>query len=153
MLTIYRRHSQSCGHRSEGWKYRHCRCPIWVDGFLRGKELRQSLGTRDWAKAQKTVHEWEAAGLPANEKDSAVGVEGITIDAAKEEFLADCEARKLKKSSIDRYRILFRQLDAFARREGIRFLAQLLTPELHKFRATWQGSSGLADLKKLERLR
>ena len=54
MLTIYRRHVKGCAHQHDGRKYRRCRCPIWVDGFLNGVELRESLGMRDWEKAQQT---------------------------------------------------------------------------------------------------
>jgi len=40
MLTIYRRHRKSCKHRAKGRKHRHCECPIWVDGYLSGHEIR-----------------------------------------------------------------------------------------------------------------
>lgn len=148
MLKIYRRHRKSCAHRGEGRGYRRCRCPIWVDGFLAGQEIRKSLDLGDWERAQERIRDWEAAGLPAANKGEA-----ISIDAAEKEFLADCESRKLKKSTVGRYRILFRELDAFAASEGFRFLKQLEIPALNKFRATWKGESGLTDLKKLERLR
>jgi integrase/recombinase XerD len=148
MLTIYRRHKKSCAHCAEGREYRRCRCPIWVDGTIGGKEIRKALGELDWERAQWTVREWEAVReLPALE------IEPVTIDKAKHEFLADAEARKLKESTIDRHRILFRQLEAFATAQGIRYIRDLDTPTLNKFRASWKGSSGLADLKKLERLR
>ena len=52
MLTIYRRHRKSCKQRAKGRKYRHCQCPIWVDGTLGRKELRESLKLRDWQRAQ-----------------------------------------------------------------------------------------------------
>ena len=149
MLSIYRRHKKSCGHRSEGREYRRCRCPIWVDGSLAGQEIRKALDELDWERAQKTVREWEANGeLPAPEAGQA-----ISIEKAKDEYLADARGRKLKDSTIDRHRILFRQLEAFAASEGIRYLKELDTPTLTKFRASWKGKSGLADLKKLERLR
>ena len=38
MLTTYRRHKKDCAHRAEGRKYRRCKCPIWVDGFLAGQD-------------------------------------------------------------------------------------------------------------------
>jgi integrase/recombinase XerD len=147
MLRIYRRHKKSCEHRSEG-KYRRCRCPIWIDGFLGDQDIRKSLRVADWQKAETMRGEWEAAGVPATE----IG-EAISIAAAEKEFLADCESRKLKKSTVGRYQILFRELDAFVAKEGFRFLKQLDVPVLNKFRATWKGESGLTDLKKLERLR
>ncbi|MGC1977401.1 MAG: tyrosine-type recombinase/integrase [Candidatus Sulfotelmatobacter sp.] len=147
MLRIYRRHRKSCEHRADG-KYRRCRCPIWIDGFLGDQDIRKSLRVADWQKAETMRGEWEAAGVPATD----IG-EAISIAAAEKEFLADCESRKLKNSTVGRYRILFRELDAFAAKEGFRFLKQLDVPVLNKFRATWKGESGLTDLKKLERLR
>jgi site-specific recombinase XerD len=76
-----------------------------------------------------------------------------TITEAKDAFLAEAETRYLKPSTIDWHRILFRQLETFAAAEGIRYLKQLDTNKLTKFRASWEGKSALADLKKLERLR
>lgn len=154
MLKAYRRHRESCAHRGEGRACWTCRCPIWVQGFLGDEEVRKSLGLRDWTKAQKKLRDWETAGVPAAKEND----EAVSIAAAKAEFLARCEAEKLKKSSVDRYRILFRELDRFAAQEGFRFLKQIDVPALNRFRAIWKGrngqaSSGLTDLKKLERLR
>ena len=132
----------------KGRKYRRCRCPLWTDGFVGGREIRKSLGTRDWEKAQDTVREWESTGeLPVQEEK-----EPISIEAAREQFLADAEARKLKNSTIDRHRIQFRRLAAFAASRGIRYLAELDTATLRLFRASWKDGD-LAGLKKLERLR
>jgi integrase/recombinase XerD len=149
MLTIYRRHTKSCEHRGEGREYRRCRCPLWVDGFLGGKDVRRSLATDNWEKAHETVRSWEAD----RKRAAAEKGDAISIEAAENEFLADCEARKLKKSTVSRHRILFRELNAFAVTEGFRFLKQLDVTALDRFRTTWKGDSGLTDLKKLERLR
>ncbi len=148
MLTIYRRHRKDCKHGKEGRKYRRCRCPIWVDGFLAGREIRQSLGIRDWGKAMETIHEWEAEG-----QQTPVGKsQPISITQATEEFLTDAEARSLKEKTVYKYRLLFRQLNSFADAHGMRFLKDLGTPALRRFRASWKDSN-LAALKKLERLR
>ena len=53
MLSIYRRHIKTCAHRSEGRKYRRCRCPIWADGLIGGQEIRESLRTRNWEEAEE----------------------------------------------------------------------------------------------------
>jgi integrase/recombinase XerD len=148
MLTIYRRHRRDCEHRSKGRKYRRCRCPMWADGFLGDREIRKSLDTRDWEKAQETIREWEVVGL----ENTSSGSRFLTIEQAQREFIADAEARKLKERTIYKYRLLFRQLTAFAEEEGIRFLRELDTPVLRKFRASWKDSN-LAALKKLERVR
>ena len=60
MLTIYRRHRKACEHRDKGRAHRLCQCPIWVDGFLGGTELRESLKLRVWHRAQEMIREWGA---------------------------------------------------------------------------------------------
>src|SRR5215831_8238501 len=135
MLTIYRRHRKDCEHRNEGRKYRRCRrCPIWVDGFLGEEEIRRSLGTSDWEKAQEQVRDWEAEGVASVEASR----EPISIEKAKMDFLADSQARKLKPPSVYRYTMLFRQLEQFAESEGIQYLKELDTATLRRFRASWK---------------
>jgi integrase len=146
MLTTYRRHIKTCAHRSEGRKYRRCRCPIWADGFIGREEIRRSLNTRDWEKAQGMIREWEAQGSQPPEP------EPITIAQAWDEFLADAKARNLRKSTVYKYNLLSRQMARFAEDQGIRFLRELELPVLRKFRATWPNQN-LGALKKLEFLR
>jgi hypothetical protein len=89
MLTIYRRHKKSCSHGAEGRNYRRCRCPIWVDGTLRGKEIRESLRELDWDKAQRSVRDRELASEPTTEKNA------ISIATATAKYIADAEGRQL----------------------------------------------------------
>jgi len=148
MLTIYRRHRKDCSHRNQGRKYRRCRCPIWVDGFLGDREIRRATGIRDWEKAQARVREWEAEGQLQAEPEASP----ITISEAFEAFLRDAKARNLREKTIYKYQLLSRQLEQFAQEDGFRFLKELDAPALRKFRATWKDGN-LAALKKLERLR
>ena len=92
-----------------------------MDGFIGQEEIRKATGLRDWEKAQAKVRDWEA------EDQMRVEVEAspITISAAKEEFLRDAEARNLREKTIYKYRLLLRQLEAFAQAEGVRFLNEL----------------------------
>ena len=147
MLTIYRRHRKSCKQRTKGRKYRHCQCPIWVDGALGGKEMRESLKLRDWQRAQEMIREWEAEDRRTRQQELQ-----ITIEDAHEKFVADAEARKLNDSTLYKYRLLFRQLDGFAETYKLQFLTQLDLDTLATFRATWT-EGPRTSLKKLERLR
>ena len=147
MLTIYRRHRKDCAHRSEGRKYRRCRCPIWVDGFLAGRETRKSLDTADWQKAQDKVREWEA-----QDSEPKNAAEPITIQQAGEKFIADANARKLNESTIYKYSLLFKQLGNFAQKGGLRYLKELELTTLDEFRSEWKDGPR-SSLKKLERLR
>lgn len=99
------------------------------------------------SRAQELAREWEANATKPKEAVRH------TIEKAAADYIADAAARKLKASTIDRHRIIFRQLLRFAAAEGYEYVSELDTRALAKFRATWRGSSGLAASKKLERLR
>ena len=120
MLTIYRRHVKNCQHRNEGRKYRRCRCPIWVDGFLNGEEIRESLGLRDWEKAQQKVRECEAEGRVAESEDKRA----TTLEEACVAFIADAKSRELQESTLRKYRQLTRQMEIFAAGEGLRYITE-----------------------------
>lgn len=147
MLSIYRRHTKGCPHRSEGRKYRRCRCPIWVDGFLGKSEIRKSTGLRDWEKAQALVRQWEAEG---NVAEASPGP--VTIEEAWEQFLHDAAARGLREPSLYKYRLLRRQMKTFAEAHGLRFVKEFDVVLCRKFRSSWPHQN-LAALKTLERLR
>jgi integrase/recombinase XerD len=147
MLTTYRRHLKNCEHRTEGRKYRRCKCPIWMDGFLGGHEIRKSLDTRDWQKAQDLIREWEAKGMEVKPTSA-----GITIASACESYVADAIARGLAERTVYKFRLLFQRMKTFADDKGLRYLAEMDTPTLLTFRASWKDRN-LAAVKKLERLR
>jgi integrase/recombinase XerD len=148
MLAVYRRHVKNCAHRAEGRKYRRCRCPLWADGFLGRQEIRKSLDTCNWEKAQGIIREWEAGGTDPQEPQP----EPVTIAQAWEDFLEDAKARMLEPPTVYKYDLLSRQMKAFAENCGLRFLRELDLPMLRKFRATWPNQN-LGALKKLEYLR
>jgi integrase/recombinase XerD len=147
MLTIYRRHRRNCKHRAKGRKHRYCQCPIWVDGFLSGKEIRESLKLRDWQKALERVREWEIEDRRIQKQQTR-----LIIATARQKFMADAEARKLNEATLYKYRLLFRHLDKFAESSKLEFLDQLDLDTLATFRATWT-EGPRTSLKKLERLR
>ena len=103
---------------------------------------------RDWEKAHAKVRDWEAEGQLRVEVEAS----SITISSAKGEFLRDAEARNLREKTIYKYRLLLRQLEAFAQAEGVRFLNELDVRCLRRFRSTWKDGN-LVALRKLERLR
>ena len=119
---------------------------IWVDGTVGREELRKSLRTRDWQKAQDIVREWEAEGQRVEEAHP------ITVEDGCEKFIADAEARGLREPTLYKYRLLFRRLQDFAENEGINFLCQFDLDGLRTFRATWPNKN-IAARKKLESLR
>jgi hypothetical protein len=60
MLTTYRRHTKDCPHKARS--YWRCRCPIWVQGTLRGEPVRRALDVTSREAASNLVAAWNAAG-------------------------------------------------------------------------------------------
>jgi integrase/recombinase XerD len=111
MLDLYRRHSDDCPHAKEGRNWNRCRCPIWCAGEIDDRPLRKSVKTRDWARAARRIEQWEREP----QKVSAV----VGLKRAVAAYLADCETRKLKESTIDSYRNTLEQLRDSAPGVGI----------------------------------
>jgi site-specific recombinase XerD len=151
MLTIYRRHLKRCDHRDEGRDYRRCRCPLWADGYLGARDMRLSLDTRDWERAQEIVRKWESDGRGPLPK-AAVEEQAISVAAARKQFIDDAKARNLCESSLSCYGLLLHRLQKFAEIRRITALADLNMAALAQFRAQWEYSN-LTAMKQLERLR
>jgi integrase len=145
MLNLYRRHEKKCPHKHEGRDHSKCRCSIWVDWRVAGKRIRKPLGLRDWQVAQQRAREMEATGL-------VQGGAPITVDEAFKKFIADAEARNLRKSTLRKYDLMHRSLTAFCQNRGLLFLMQLDVDQVREFRNTWKLNS-LTASKSLERLR
>jgi site-specific recombinase XerD len=73
------------------------------------------------------------------------------VQAAGDKFIAYTEAQKSAEATINKYRLLFKQLAAFSQR-GLRYLAELDLQMLDDFRFGWKDGPR-SSAKKLERLR
>src|SRR5579864_1539915 len=110
MLTIWRRHTADCRHRDRGRSYLKCNCPLWADGYVDGKRtLRQSLGTRDMARARKRATYIEEPGE----------VQQRTLEDAAATFEAHCVSDGLKDSTLRKYRNTLVHLRKFCGSRGI----------------------------------
>src|SRR4051812_48771059 len=87
MLNLYRRHQAPCRFTSR--RYRNCKCPIWVQGSLRGEYIRRALNLRSWSAATDLVRDWEAAG----EIGVVKRVEVPNVAEAVEKFFVDANIR------------------------------------------------------------
>jgi integrase/recombinase XerD len=149
MLTIYRRHLNNCPHRKEGRSYLRCPCPVWVDGRLEGKRVHKALGTSEWVQAQHIVRKLETE---TNCTENRPRLGPMTVEQAWLGFIADLEARKLYASTLRKYRLVQKQMKAFAADKQIQFLKQLDIDDMSQFRNGWKDGA-LSASKKLERLR
>ena len=143
MLYVYRRHNPArCQHTERTW--RRCSCPLWVDGTLAGKRYHKTLKTRNWDTAQKMAQDLEAAGKPEPAAK--------TILDATDLFIRDAEVRGLREPSIYKYRLLFKQLKAFADDKGLRYITECDIENLRAFRESWPNEN-FGARKKLEATR
>jgi integrase/recombinase XerC len=143
MLTIWRRHTATCPHRYKGRNVLKCNCPLWGDGYVNGKRvLRQSLGTRDMARARK-----KAVALEANDNTVLKPV-GEAVTA----FLEHCKSEGLQDATISKYRNPLNKLTEFCDAEQIDSLDELKTEKLDQFRAG-RGIAQITASKELETLR
>lgn len=147
-LTIYRRHKRTCSNfgKPRRGKQSPCNCKCWANGILADREIRVSLDTRDWKKANQKVHEWES-----KERVIEPGA-AMSVADAWTSLIADLEARKLSDETIRKYKLLERQMKAYGESRGLALLNQFDVDALSRFRATWKDGPRTAG-KKLERLR
>jgi integrase len=131
-----------------------------VDGTLQFNRVNKSLDTRDWARANEIIHEWEGARAVVEEAKSS-----IPIRQACDAFIADAGARRLAPGSVKKYVLLLinerkeenrdrfsPSLCEFCNAKGIQFTSQLKLDALDRFRGEWKDGA-IAAAKKLERLR
>jgi integrase/recombinase XerD len=148
MLTLYRRHKQTCQHRNEGRAYRSCRCPFWVDGDYEGVEVRQSLRVSTGNEAERELDK-----LKLRLKQPAAAPDGPkTITSAWDEFAEDARSRNLREPTLRKYKYLRADMERFAASQGLRFVAEFDLEQLRKWRSTWPNKN-LSAVKKLEFVR
>ena len=142
MLTIWRRHTAECAHRAKGREYLKCDCPLWADGYVNGKRtLRQSLKTRDMARARKRAVLIE----------SPDGTIYKPLPDAIAAYLVNCQ--HLNTNTQRKYRNrLQKQLQPFCQRKGIDAVSEVTTEVLDEFRAGRQLSL-TTSARELETLR
>lgn len=139
MLNLWRRHLKSCPHRVR--TYKKCGCPIWVQGTLHGKWLKQSLDLRNWESAQALVRDWESGHARAAEHSS--------MTKACDAFIRDGEARNLSSASLGKYRLLTEELKTKFKERSV---GSLTVDEVRRYRESWE-LAPISARKKLERLR
>lgn len=144
MLTIFRRHLKSCPHTSRS--YRRCQCPIHVEGSLAGEPIRRALDLTSWSAASDLLVAWHAAG-----RIGATAEELAGIETAVTKYLDDAQSRHLAEATVAKLRTIFeKQLLAWTKSVGLRYLKELTAERLTEWRSTWRDNA-LAASKKYQR--
>jgi integrase len=105
-----------------------------------------SLNLASWDAAAKLILSWESAGTTKI-------TEKVTVPEAITRYIADCEARRLKTSTLRPIRVLLGNLGTFAMTRNLVSMASFSVSDLREFRETWTTWGPLVQLKNVERLR
>jgi site-specific recombinase XerD len=139
MLNLYRRHEADCKYRDKGTAYLKCTCPLWCDGRHDGERIRQSLKTRDLARAKRKIAEMES------ELDE--GREGRTVADAARAFMEDQHLAPTSKRKYEqRMKFLAEHFPA------PKTVGEIELSDLDDYKK-WRGLSSLTWSKELETLR
>ena len=95
MIKLYSRHLSRCRHRDDR-HHLQCDCPKWVQGRIRGQQLRRSTKENHERLAWHVVNDWMENGLPEDEKSQ----DEISLAQAGDEFIASCKAKGNKESTL-----------------------------------------------------
>ncbi|HUJ93602.1 MAG TPA: tyrosine-type recombinase/integrase [Candidatus Bathyarchaeia archaeon] len=133
MLSLWRRHESKCPHKAKGRVWTKCSCPVWCDGEHSGRRVRQSLETRDWARAGRKLSDLEdrlnkeARGETEPERKRKNVSDAISI------FLGQCE---IEPSTMRKYRRVLNLLSAFSQSCGITFIDECDLNALDEYKLT-----------------
>lgn len=136
MLSLFRRHLVTCKNTSR--RQRGCKCPIWAAGTLHGETIKKSLDLSNWEAAQKLAREWEV-----NKPQST-----LTVADAFAKFLKDATARKLRHSSLLKYRQAEKALEPISEK----LIRTVTVNDVRQLRESWT-IAGITMQKRLETLR
>jgi len=101
------------------------------------KRTLRSLHTRNWELGQKKVLALETSGDKTRK----------TTQDATDSFVRDAEARGLRAPSVYKYKLLFKQLNAFAEDKGFVHVDELDLDALRSFRESWKNKNYSAKKK------
>ena len=131
MLTIWRRHSETCPHRDKGRDYLKCNCSLYADGYLNGKRtLKKSLRTRDMARARKRAMALEDPDAPVH----------MPVIKAVDAFMEHCAT--LGDSTQRKYKNSLEKLKRFCAERDVDEVTDLTTETLDAFRAARRAGIG-----------
>lgn len=140
---LYRRHLKACVPGQANRHHKRCKCPVWVHQVINGEELRQSLKTSDWKRAEKIIEAWESGDDP----DKA-----STILDAMNRHMRELAVQKVSLATRKKYRQLFDRLTKWGGERNVTLLSQLTVQTVRNFRESWQVAPITAN-KMTERLR
>ncbi len=125
-IRVYSRHSVGCNRNSAHLK---CDCPKWLQYQIKGKQVRESAGTRSFAQAV-IVAEKKAKAMSG---EAAPATVRITVEQAATDWLA---YRAQEGMNSEKAKLMSGRLLAFCKEHELAFLGSITGQHLTALRAT-----------------
>ena len=127
--------------QEQGQDYIKCNCPVWCYGQGDdGKQIRESLKTRDWGRAGRRAAKLESPDAPRF-KPVADAITGF-----------EQHIQSLESSTQRKYKNVLRQFGAYCKSAGLEDVAEITVDRLDSYRANRELARTTAQ-KELETLR
>jgi integrase/recombinase XerD len=151
-VILYKRHKASCEHKRDK-NYRRCRCAVWMEWNLQGKQNRKSAKTMSWDVAQKKARKIEQAHEDAELGKTVAPGAAKTVPEAIALYLDSKRGEDLAANTIYKHTLTLNRLQEFCDAEGIFFAKDITLSHLTTWRAKWTFESPLAKRNNQERVK
>lgn len=151
-VILYKRHKASCDYR-EDKAFRRCRCSVWLEWNLDGKQTRKSARAATWEIAAKRARQIEQDHLDV--EFGAVAKPGApkTLADAIALFMDSKRGEDLSANTLYKHALTLSRLQAFCDHEGLLFIKDVTLSHLTTWRARWTFKSPLAKRNNQERVK
>ena len=150
-VILYKRHKATCEHR-EDKNFKRCRCAVWMEWNLAGKQTRRTAKTSTWEIAQQKARKIEQEHLDAELGHSTPGAPK-TVAEAIALFLDSKRGEDLSENTLYKHTLTLNRLQEFCDVEGIFHAQNITLAHLTTWRAHWTFDSPLAKRNNQERVK
>ena len=142
-VILYKRHSTDCDHKADK-TYKRCRCAVWMEWNVNGKQSRKSAKTFSWETAQEKARRIEKQYLDAELGKAPMPGAAKRVDEAIALFLDNKRGEDLSGNTLYKYKLTLDRLQTFCDAESIWHAKDITLAHLTSWRAKWTYDSPLA---------
>ena len=151
-VILYKRHQADCGHKKDK-NFKRCRCSVWLEWNVDGKQTRQSAKTFNWDTAQQKARAIEQSHLDAELGRGPAPSEAKRVDEAIALFMDSKRGEDLASATLYKHTLTLGRLQLFCDAQGIFSVKDITLGHLTTWRATWPFESPLAKRNNQERVK
>ena len=151
-VILYKRHKAGCEHWDDK-NYKRCRCSVWMEWNIAGKQTRKSAKTFSWEEAQQKARKIEQEHLDAELGGPAKPGAAKRIDECIQLFTDSKRGEDLAANTLYKHKLTLDRLQSFCEGEGLFFLKDVTLSHLTTWRARWTFESPLAKRNNQERVK